>query len=210
MIEFQDRIQAGERLASAIQAKVNTLEGTVVAGIPKGGVVVAATVAKVLETPFNCLVIAKVPMPARPEVVIGALDPDGEATPNLHMEMTRHEVLKAGHSLMASLEQRVEHCRAGRTPVSYEGKNVIVVDEVVSTGLTATAAAAYVRRQGAAALMLATPVIDREALYRLEDVYDAVVRIRDVSPIHHLKDHYQDWEEPSDEYVSKVMDEALG
>jgi len=78
------------------------------------------------------------------------------------------------------------------------------------TGLTATAAASYLRRHGAAALMLATPVTDRDAQYQLEEVYDAVSRVRDVSPVHHLKDHYKDWEQPSDEYVASVMDEVLG
>src|SRR5919201_584018 len=116
---FADRADAGRRLAAALRP----LEGDVlVLGLARGGVPVAAEVARELSAPLDVLVVRKVGHPAQPEYALGAVSEDGVALPDdLPAELVAPQLEKA--------REQAEVLRRGRRREPLEGRVVLVVDD---------------------------------------------------------------------------------
>lgn len=71
---FRDRIDAGSRLAT----RLGHLRGDapVVVGLPRGGVPVAAQVARELDAPLDVILVRKLGVPFQPELAMGAIVED--------------------------------------------------------------------------------------------------------------------------------------
>jgi len=72
---FRDRVDAGRRLA----ARLAPLRGVdvVVLGLPRGGVPVAAEVARALDAPLDVILVRKLGVPVQPELAMGAIGEGG-------------------------------------------------------------------------------------------------------------------------------------
>ena len=68
---FEDRVDAGRQLAKALKRYRN--QDVVVLALPRGGVPVAAEIARTLGAPLDVLVVRKVGVPYRPELAMGAV-----------------------------------------------------------------------------------------------------------------------------------------
>ena len=68
---FRDRTDAGRRLA--VRLRHLRGENVVVLGLPRGGVPVAAEVARVLDAPLDVIVARKLGVPFQPELAMGAV-----------------------------------------------------------------------------------------------------------------------------------------
>ncbi|HEX6313194.1 MAG TPA: phosphoribosyltransferase family protein, partial [Acidimicrobiia bacterium] len=140
-VVFADRHEAGDRLGVLLRERGFGGGDTIVAGIPRGGIVVAAEVARELEAPLRAIVARKVGAPGQPELAIGALGPDGEVL--LDGELVAR--LGVGDAWLeravaaerAELAERVRHFPNVATAAEVAGKPVIVVDDGVATGATA-------------------------------------------------------------------------
>ena len=75
---FHDRRDAGVRLAGALEAEVEAAPRLVAVGLARGGVEVAAEVARALRIPLDALAVRKVGHPGQPEYALGAVAPGGE------------------------------------------------------------------------------------------------------------------------------------
>lgn len=176
---FADRADAGRRLGAALTTEYRGRSDTLVLGLPRGGVVVAAEVARVLDLPMDALVVRKVGVPGFPELALGAVVADGD--PVLNPEVLRAEGL--GSEVVARLVEaeravcveREARYRAGRPPLDVEGRTVLIVDDGLATGATMRAAVAALRPQRPAAIVVAVPVGPRETLELLEREADRVV-----------------------------------
>ena len=73
---FADRHDAGRRLALALE-RYRDAPDAIVLGVPRGGVVVAAEVARALGLPLDVVVTRKIGAPGNPEYAVGAVDADG-------------------------------------------------------------------------------------------------------------------------------------
>src|SRR5712691_11326427 len=70
---FQDRREAGLRLAHALAERGYEREGLFVIGIPRGGLVVAHEVARDVDAPLDVVIARKLRAPAQQEVAVGAV-----------------------------------------------------------------------------------------------------------------------------------------
>ena len=80
---FADRAEAGERLGAALREamekfKFHHFERPVVFAVPRGGVAVAAGVARSLAAPLEVIVVRKIGHPEAPEFGLGAIAEGGE------------------------------------------------------------------------------------------------------------------------------------
>jgi putative phosphoribosyl transferase len=75
MNRFADRAEAGRRLATLLTG----LRGhdVVVLGIPRGGVPVAAEVARALDAPLDVVLVRKLGLPFQTEMAMGAIGEGG-------------------------------------------------------------------------------------------------------------------------------------
>lgn len=160
---FKDRQAAGQILAERLKDS----KAELVLGIPRGGVVVASEVAKVLKLPLDALVTRKIGAPNQPELALGAIDPDGEAVfDQALLDELRLKMGDLGDEVKrqwVELKRREDLYRGNKGDLKMEGKNVILVDDGMATGSTILAAVRYLKRHGAK-VILAIPVASKDAL----------------------------------------------
>ncbi len=174
---FRDRRDAGRRLAAMLEHARG--EHPVVVGIPRGGVPVAAEVARALGAPLDVAVVRKIGAPRNPEYAIGALAEGGVhvlSEQAVHaLRLTEDERAALVTRVEGELEQRLRRYRGDRTPIELTGRTVILVDDGLATGRSALAAVRSLRRRGAARVIVAVPVAARQSTQSLSDEADEVV-----------------------------------
>ncbi|MFF2372751.1 phosphoribosyltransferase [Agromyces sp. NPDC058110] len=163
---FDDRRDAGRRLAHLL-AERGSWPDTVVLGLPRGGVPVAAPIAEVLSLPLDVLVVRKLGLPRHEEVAMGAIGEQGVRVVNeqvLRFELVDDRSLAGVERRERSeLEARVRRFRGGAPAVDLTDRTALLVDDGVATGATAKAASLVARALGAASVVLAVPVAAPDA-----------------------------------------------
>lgn len=148
-------------------------------GLPRGGVAVAAVVARALAAPLDVVLVRKVGAPRQPELAVAAISEDGVLVRNDDVL----SVLRIGAEALAELagreravlEERASVLRASRPVVPVTGRDVVVVDDGIATGATARAACQVLRARAVARLVVAAPVASTESVALLRGVADEVV-----------------------------------
>lgn len=176
-MRFRDRVDAGRRLAEVLEGR--QLVDPVVLALPRGGVPVAFEVALALHAPLEVFVSRKVGAPGHPELGIGAVAEGGSAvfdSATLRaLGVTDEDFRRRAEVEQVELERRVAYYRGARPIPSLAGRDVILVDDGLATGVTAEAALRALRTHGPRRLLLAAPACAPETMKRLESVADEVV-----------------------------------
>lgn len=176
-------------------------------GIPRGGIVVAAEVAEVLDGELGMVLAAKVGAPWSRELAIGAVAPDG--VPLLDDEMITRmrldpaEVDDEVARSLAELERRRSVYGADAPPV--EGRVVVVVDDGVATGATLLASLGYVRRLEPERLVCAVPVGPPLTIDRIAYEVDEVVCPMQPDRFRAVGEWYDDFGQTSDDEVVELL-----
>jgi putative phosphoribosyl transferase len=205
---FADRAEAGRALAARLAVHAGR-DDVVVLGLPRGGVPVAAEVARALRAPLDVLLVRKLGLPIQPELAMGAIAEGG-------VVLFNEDVLASGAPSPAAidrvlvteareLDRRVTLYRGGRPPLPVEARTAIVVDDGLATGATMEAAVQAVRARGAARVVVAVPVATEDACDRLRRVADEVVAARTPSPFYAVGAWYEDFEQTDDAEVIALL-----
>ena len=182
--------------------------------LPRGGVPVAAEVAKRLGAPLDVAFVRKLGAPDQPELAVGAVA-DGEA-PEIVLNAELVETLglnedyiaAAAARELAAIEQRRRAYAGLRPGIEPGGRTVIVVDDGVATGMTMQAALRQVRRRGPRGLIAAAPVASREAAAMLRREADQVVCLGTPRRFGSVGSFYRTFGQVSDEDVVALLQEA--
>jgi putative phosphoribosyl transferase len=204
---FADRVSAGRKLAVRLRAETIP-DDAVVLGIPRGGVVVAAEVARELHLPLDVVVPAKVGAPGNPEYAIGAVAPDGIVVPNPEAGYSAEEVARFAGPAHEKIQRSISMFLGDREPMPLEGRTVVVVDDGLATGLTALAAVDYVRRQGARRIVLAVPVGSRSAVRTLREHVDEVIAVEVPEGFMAVGQFYAHFGQTEDDEVIELLEAA--
>ena len=206
---FANREDAGERLGKAL-ARFRG-QRPLVLGIPRGGVPVAARVARALDGDLDVIVARKLGSPFSPELAVGAVTADGMRYLNAP---TIDELgVPADYLEQVTKEKRVEaearerRFRAGRAPASVEGRTVILVDDGLATGSTMIAAARSVRARHPQRLVIAVPVAPRETCDAMRAEADEVTCLEMPEFFMAVGLHYRDFSQTEDEDVERILEE---
>lgn len=209
-LPFRDRVDAGRRLA-AVLAEVDLGEDVVVAGLPRGGVPVAAEVADRLGAPLDVVIVRKVGVPGQPELAMGAVGEGGVVVRDERVLSAvappTDAVDRAVAAEQAEVEVRARRFRPGREQRDLAGRTVVIVDDGLATGSTAEAAVAVARAQHAARVVVAAPVGSRQAVARLEAVADAVLCLATPPGFGAVGYWYEDFSETTDDEVVALLGE---
>ena len=208
---FVDRADAGRQLAR----RLLYLRGTdaVVVALPRGGVPVAAEVARGLRAPLDVIVVRKLGVPFQPECGFGAIGEGGATVIDddvvRQARLTRQAIVGVEARERARLDRRVAQLRGGRPPVPLAGRIAVVVDDGIATGSTARAACLVARARGASRVIVAVPVGAAEAIASLRHDADEVVCLHTPAPFVAIGDWYQDFSQVADAEVTGLLGQAV-
>ena len=153
---FADRLDAGRRLGHALAGERGP--ETIVVGLARGGVQVAAEVARALAAPLDVVAVRKVGHPLEPEYALGAVTPGEGVYLRAHDGLSDEQLAAAVRQAQARADELDRELHAGRPPLDPAGKNVIVVDDGLATGATLVAALRWARSREPKLLVAAVPV----------------------------------------------------
>jgi putative phosphoribosyl transferase len=208
---FLDRADAGRRLAGLLagQLMIERGPGTVVLGLPRGGIPVAYEIARVLDAPLDVILVRKIGLPAQPELAMGAIGEDGVRVVNDEVVQAEHvsdrEFAGVEEAERAELGRRANRYRAGHPRLPLTGKTAIVVDDGIATGSTARAACQVARAHGAARVVLAVPVAPQASIDALASSADEVVAAEVPEPFLAIGQWYQDFVQTGDAEVVELL-----
>lgn len=209
---FRDRQEAGQKLG--IELEKLRLHQPIVLALPRGGVPVAAEVAKALKAPLDLIIVRKVGAPGNPELAVAAIV-DGDP-PDVVLNRDIVEAYSLDDDelrvLIArerpELERRRLAYRGKHPPLSLTGKTAIIVDDGVATGTTMKVAIRALKRRSAREVVVAVPVAPPDTLAELACEADWIVCLNQPAHFHALGYHFRSFPQLTDEDVTSTMDEA--
>jgi putative phosphoribosyl transferase len=174
---FRDRIEAGRALAERLGMYRG--KDILVLGIPRGGMPVAAEVARRLGAELDVLVARKLGAPGQPELAIGAVTANGgeyvDEEMVAHLGVSEAYLQRVRQEQVGEARRREAQFRGDRPAERIRDRIVMLVDDGLATGATMRAAARSVRKHRPALLVIAVPVGSREACAALREEADEVV-----------------------------------
>lgn len=210
-VRFRDRSDAGRRLSSRL-GRYRRWPGTVVLGLPRGGVVPAAEIAKALDLPLDVLIARKIGAPGNPEFAIGAVAEDGD--PYLNEEgialsgATVDYIAAEVARQRAEIDRRRQLFRGGRALALPDNATVILVDDGVATGATLIAGIHALRGLHVGHLVVALPVAPPDTADVLRGLVDNFTLISTPRPFGAVGAFYDDFGQVSADEVTRLLAEA--
>ena len=206
---FADRADAGRRLADALRPLL--LVDPVVLALPRGGVPVAAEVARALGAPLDLLLVRKIGAPGQPELAVAAV----ADAPEPVLELDDETLAMSGADLRyvqaqvpaqrAEIERRRGLYLQGRAPLPLAGRTAVLVDDGIATGTTVRAALRALRQRRPARLVLAVPVAPPSEVLRLRGQVDELVCLLQPAWFGAVGAFYRDFDQTRDDEVIALM-----
>jgi putative phosphoribosyl transferase len=210
---FRDRKEAGQRLAAALSEYANRPDVLVLA-LPRGGVPVAYEVARALNVPMDIFLVRKLGVPGREELAMGAIATGGVRVLNedvvSYLRIPDDVIDDVSSKELRELERRERTYRGDRPPPDVRGKTVILIDDGLATGSTMRAAAAALRQQQPARIVVAVPVSAPQTCDEYRMGVDEIVCAVMPEPFQSVGQWYLDFSQTTDEEVSDLLNAAAG
>ena len=206
-MRFRDRSDAGRQLAS----RLLPLRGTdaVVLGLPRGGVAVAAQVARALDAPLDVILVRKLGVPSQPELGMGAIGEEGARVINAdvvrYAQVSEADIRAVERRERAELERRIKRYRGDTPREPLAGRTAILVDDGIATGSTARAACQVARALGASRVVLAVPVAPPSARTTLANAIDELICLETPGRFLAIGEWYEDFSQTRDEEVVSLL-----
>lgn len=211
-IRFCDRHDAGRRLAGRLSTI--SIDKPVVFALPRGGVPVAAEVAKALSAPLDLVLVRKIGAPGEPELALGALvegEPPEMVINEDVMELSGADtrfLAQARQKELQELERRRGLYLGDRPRLDPAGHTAIIVDDGLATGATAKAALVALQRRGITRSILAVPVAPRSVLNEMTAYADLVICLHPADHFTGVGAFYDDFHQLTDAETISLLRQA--
>lgn len=205
---FDDRTDAGRQLASELDRR--GIEADTILGIPRGALPVARPVADALDAELDVVVARKLGAPGNPELALGAVASDGSVWYNeglidrLGVEDTYLEQVRETEAQNAA--EKADRYRETPGLPDLADSDVVIVDDGVATGATATACLRQVQETDADSVTLAVPVGSPRSIETLEAEADRVVAVETPQNFQAVGQFYRTFGQVSDEEAVAYLD----
>lgn len=209
-MQFRNRTHGGRLLAERL--KTFGVTGGIVLGLPRGGVVTAAEVARILSFPLDVVVVKKIGAPMNEELAIGAVAPGGIVYRNPDMTLlsladTAYVDTQA-QELLQVIAEKTARLRERVPAIDVGGKTVILVDDGIATGATMIAAVRWAKAEHATRVVVAVPVASADAIEKLGDEGVETVVLDTPEPFVAVGQFYDDFRQTEDAEVVQLLKEA--
>ncbi len=211
-LPIEDRESAGLALAQALLPCLTASTNMIVLALPRGGVPVAARVARALGAELDLIIVRKLGLPRNRELGFGAIASGGIRV--LNEDVIRYR--NVGQSTIEAVTEeenrelrRRETAYRGEHPLPVlQGRTVILVDDGIATGATMSAAIDAIRQQRPKEIIIAVPVAPEETLDELKTNVEQVVCLATPTPFFSIGQWYRDFSQTSDSEVRELLREA--
>lgn len=198
---FQNRRHAAFLLGERLMEYQNT--GSVLVAVPGGGIHMGAYLSELLNVPLDVVPCRKLRHPADPQKTIGAISIDSvvltEQDRNLPQDYVYHQIQLLQHVI----DMQARHYAAARPSITYEGKTVIVVDDMLMTGDTMLACIKALRLRNPAKIIVAVPNVTPAATQLISEAIEGIVYLTiEPSAVSHL---YAEFPAVSEEEVIEIL-----
>jgi putative phosphoribosyl transferase len=209
--QFRDRTDAGRHLAEQLVMYTGR-PNLLVLALPRGGVPVAFEVAKALNAPLDVFLVRKLGVPGHEELAMGALASGGVIVLNDDvvgpLRIPDQVIDRVAAVEQRELERRERLYRGDRPPIDARGRTAILVDDGLATGATMRAAAAALRRQQPARIVIAVPTAAPETCDEFRAEVDDIVCAITPDPFYAVGLWYEDFSQTTDDEVRYLLDLA--
>lgn len=208
---YNNREDAGQQLAKQL-VDYKGQANTIVIGLPRGGVVVANEIAKILNLPLDIIVPRKIGSPGNEEFAIGAIAEDGK--PMLDQEILntynidQSFIDKTVTAEQKEAQRRLHIYRDNKPPLNLESMTAILVDDGIATGHTMLAAIASAKTKGARNIVVAIPVAAPDSLSTIKPLVNKIVCLQPTLPFGAVGASYINFYQTSDEEVMQLLQKA--
>lgn len=207
-LPFRNRVQAGQLLARVLN-KFAGRKDAIVLGLPRGGVTVAAEVARELQLPLDVFIVRKLGVPGHEELAMGAIASGGTALLNYSLASSLGVPESAIHAVIdreyLELQRRENLYRAGRGKLELDGRTVLLIDDGIATGASVIAAVRAVRELGAAHVVIGTPVVATDIASALRSEADELISAIEPEDLDGVGLWYEDFRPLSDKEVLEAL-----
>ncbi len=209
---FGTRVDAGRRLSALLELVRG--DRPIVVGIPRGGVPVAAEIARAVRAPLDVLVVRKLGVPGYAEFGFGAIGEggvrviDNDVVARIGLDEATVERVTQGER--EELERRVRLYRPGRPTLDLSGRTTVIVDDGVAMGGTMLAAIGVARALGAERVLAAAGVAPHDAVDRLRAAADEVLVALSPQEFSSVGEWYRDFSQVPDDEVVRLLDDRAG
>jgi predicted phosphoribosyltransferase len=208
---YRDRVDAGKQLAKRLMDYADR-DDVLVLALPRGGVPVAYEVAKSLRVPLDIFLVRKLGVPGHEELAMGAISTGGVRVLNddvvsyLGIPGDVIDAVAAGE--LKELERRERAYRGNRPEPDVRGKTVILIDDGLATGSTMRAAAAALRQQNPARIIVAVPVSAPQICDEYRMGVDEIICAKTPEPFLGVGMWYEDFSQTTDDEVRALLSKA--
>lgn len=202
---FKNRVDAAQKLAKKLVSLKD--DKPVILAIPRGGVIIGDTIAKVLGAKLDIIVSRKVGAPHNPELAIGAVMHDSSFLPNMDiitsLNVPKKYIEQQVASELKEIERRLMKFR-GNTKYNLKDKTVIVVDDGIATGATMFAVVQWIKKQNPKKVIVAIPVGPQDTIEQLSGIAQVVVLD---SPVFFsaVGEFYEEFDQIEDSQVMEIL-----
>lgn len=208
---FRDREEAGSQLVEALGHY--RFEDPVILALPRGGVPVAAVLARALAVPLDLVMVRKLGVPGQPEVALGAVARCGAAedvvlnsTIVRQLGLSDTTIDDIRRRELAVIAEREQRYLAGRSRAPVADRTAIIVDDGIATGATVSAALRAVGHLRPARTVVAVPLAPPDTVARLKQEADTVICLDQPSSFGAISLFYERFNQVTDDEVIALLD----
>lgn len=209
---FQDRADAANQLIAALPSDIDS--AWLVLGLPRGGVPVAAEIARHLGATLDLLIVRKVGAPGNPELAVAAVTGPGDDqiiinnTVQRLYSLTDADIRKLAVRPVQDVEARRHMWARSRNAPELRGRDVLIVDDGAATGTTLEAAVVAARHQGVESIVVALPVALSGALDHFDAADVRIVCLHHARNLASVGSAYRDFPQITDQQVSDLLSKS--
>lgn len=206
---FRDRRDAGRQLCQLLQEYEN--QDVVVYALPRGGVVVAAEIAKFLHAPLDLIFAHKIGYPGQPEYAIAAVSESG------HIVGSSNELQFIDKTWLENeKEHQLEEIKRKRKiylnnkkEIPVKDKIAILVDDGIATGLTMQVGIKELKDRHPKKIVVAVPVAPRNTANLIKAMVNDFVgnEIENYNFLGAVGAYYNEFDQVEDAEVIEILND---
>ncbi len=207
-MRFANRKTAGRLLAEKLEKYRE--ENAIIYALPRGGVILAAEIARHIGASLDLVISRKIGHPSQPEYAIAAIAEDGQMVANQQelSEVNPDWLKKEIETQKKEAERRRKFYMKNKPRQSADSRTAIIVDDGIATGFTMKAAMLQLKKDKPNKIVVAIPVTPRSTAEALKKEADEVIALDIPSDYNYLGAvgaYYDEFYQITDKQVIDIL-----